>query len=214
MGARAMRAHCGAPISSIIPLTKGNPLMKTSTLSRKALQACNFAASKEETRYYLNGVYVKIDAGGAEYCATDGHMLLAYREELEKDSPANTLTGEFIIPSSTCADKHIKGSKWASDAVELAEMTDGFLRIDNALVFRPIDGTFPDWRRVLPSEIDGVSAQFDPALLVRLQKAGAIFDCRFPVIAHNGINPALVRFGEHTGLFGVVMPFPATVLTE
>src|SRR5208283_5211289 len=166
--------------------------MKTASLSRRALQACNFAASKEETRYYLMGVYVKIGARATEYCATDGHVLLAYREELHEDSPDNTLTGEFIIPSSTCADKNVKGAKWADDATELAEMADGFLRLNNALVFKPIDGTFPDWRRIVPRKIDGEAAQFNPALLTRLQKAGVLFDCQIPAIAHNSDSPALV----------------------
>jgi len=53
-------------------------MTKTATLSIPALKACNLFASKEDVRYYLNGVLVTVTERATLYVATDGHRLLAY----------------------------------------------------------------------------------------------------------------------------------------
>ena len=76
-----------------------------------------------------------------------------------------------------------------------------------------IDGTFPDYRRVIPATTDGVTAQFDPAQLVTFQKAAALIGGHaVPTLHHNGDGPALVTvkdMGERDAfiIFGVLMPF-------
>ena len=48
----------------------------------RVLAACALFASKDERRYYLNGVCVEIDEKGTTYVVTDGHRLLCYRDDL------------------------------------------------------------------------------------------------------------------------------------
>jgi len=60
--------------------TKGNANMKT-TLKIDHLKAVFNAVSTEETRYYLCGVQVEINAKGTTLVATNGHMLLAAHDE-------------------------------------------------------------------------------------------------------------------------------------
>ena len=60
------------------------------------LKAVNLAASTEQTRYYLCGVYVEVTPTTVTYTATNGHILLSRRED---SAEPNTLTGAWIIPS-------------------------------------------------------------------------------------------------------------------
>ena len=183
--------------------------MKT-TISLRALQAVACAASTEETRYYLNGVYLKAAPGAVEYVAIDGHILLATRTANE-----DTLAGEWIIPSAVCAQfKLAKGRFVAadSDLATLEHLGERNLKLTysgQSLAFEAIDGTFPDWRSIVPRKCDGKTAQFDVNLLARFPKAAKIMgDSGKLTLAHNGNGPALVRWdGEAANMFGVIMPF-------
>lgn len=121
------------------------------TLNVRHLLAANLFASKEETRYYLNGVFVKREKGVLVIVATDGHRLAKFEA---KSKGADFAT---IIPASLL--KKIKVGKKSHADIELVK--DG-----NLLTFhyegasfteKEIDGTFPDYTRVLP-DIEGKAA--------------------------------------------------------
>ena len=183
--------------------------MKTSIISRKALLAVSYTTGKDKTRYYLNGVYVEVTARHVTYVATDGHLLLACRSVIAKDAPDNTLIGSFIIPNETLGNRSLKGDKLSNDLVTITgESTTDQLTIDNTLLFKPIGGTFPDYRYIIPTTTDGVTAVFNPEYLVKAQKAfklmcysdDGLFD-----IGYNGTGFALLT-RQGCDLFGVVMP--------
>lgn len=116
--------------------------------------------STEETRYYLNGAYLAIENGDLVAVSTDGHRLgIAKIAETGIDAP------NAIVPRK--AVNH------------LIKILPGFegevtVRIDNRsiefeagdLLFHSklIDGTFPDYTRVIPSNED-VVIKVDPQLL-------------------------------------------------
>lgn len=182
------------------------------TLSLKALYAANAAASTEETRYYLCGVHVEISARQVIYVATDGHVLFAHRESGEPD---NSLIGTWIIPSATI--KAAKGKKHGSDYAILEgepgklELT---LKLPDGpdLEFTAIDGTFPDWRRVVPlkTKQDGPVLRFDPDRLKGLWRAGKLLGKECVGIAYNGENPALLDYATDN-TFGLIMPMRNSV---
>lgn len=181
------------------------------TINLGALLAVSKAASKEETRYYLNGVLIEARERHVTYVASDGHILIAAREDLDgaRDTP---LIGDFIIPLNIITRFKLAQLKKFPFAV-LSKKGDNMAIEFNGerIEFLPIDGTFPDWRRVIPSKISGDTAQFNPALLSRLSAAKKIFgETELITIAHNGSAPAVVSFGADTkNAFGIVMPFRA-----
>lgn len=115
-----------------------------------------FAISTEETRYYLNGVYMHPHAGEEgpmlRLVSTDGHRLA--RLEFAAPDGADGLQG-LIIPTKAVNEVRRLG-KDAEGAVGIA--TDGarvsFAFIHNGarttLVSKTIEGTFPDYGRVIP----------------------------------------------------------------
>ena len=115
-----------------------------------------FAISNEETRYYLNGIYLHaIDVGGTmkiRSVATDGHRLA----RAEYDAPAGSegMPG-IIVPRKTVSEiqKLIEDPE-ASVNVELSDAKIRLTIGSVVLTSKLIDGTFPDYQRVIPTGND------------------------------------------------------------
>ena len=173
------------------------------------LKAAAFFASKEESRYYLCGVLVEIRAGALFIVATDGHRLFCAKRFHDGADPDDM---QLIIPSDAIK-KALSGHK--GELCELAPVVGAAganLYALNGVQFQPIDGAFPDWRRVVPTSASGDVAQFDPNLVGDLGKAAKILGSNVAHIAHNGGAPAAIGFGEeNANCFAVLMPFRSMV---
>jgi DNA polymerase-3 subunit beta len=162
------------------------------------LKAALICASTEQARYHLNGVYV--DPKGF-LVSTDGHRAFVGKIDLT-DVPA--FDGWII-----CRDvlkRALTGYK--ADTITIAPD-----RVGNSLC-QPIDGTYPDWRRVVPSDLTGVTAQFNPAYIADLGKMGDLLRGKrkgslAAHIHHNGEAPAAITFPEVDDCFAVLMPIRA-----
>jgi hypothetical protein len=86
------------------------------------------------------------------------------------------------------------------------------------VTFKPVDGTFPDFRRVVPSQKTisedlGKIAQFSPAYMADMGKIAKIFfparSKVHPAVHHLGANPSIVTFGGREDVFALVMPLRA-----
>lgn len=109
------------------------------------LAKVSVAVSSEETRYYLNGVAWQSNGEQRTLVATDGHRLLAAR--YAKDESAQTFS--HIIPRKTVA--LLQRFTTGKDATAAASgMKAAFSWDRTVLRSKLIDGTFPDWRRVVP----------------------------------------------------------------
>jgi DNA polymerase-3 subunit beta len=113
-----------------------------------------YAASADETRYNLNGVYVEqlADSGKTRMVATDGHRLAIVDRLL-----GNSLTGlepGVIIPRKGLVELKRLLDEEDSDDVELGfEGNSGLVRKgDVTLVMRLIEGEFPNYQQVIPKE--------------------------------------------------------------
>ncbi|WP_439110685.1 DNA polymerase III subunit beta [Lentibacter sp.] len=138
------------------------PVMATSEYSsnfsapapvlRRLFDKSKFAISTEETRYYLNGVYMHVsdaDGGKVLRCvATDGHRLA--RIDAELPSGASDMPG-VIVPRKTVGElRKLLEDDDAKIAVSVSETKIRFATPDITLTSKVIDGTFPDYTRVIP----------------------------------------------------------------
>ena len=117
-----------------------------------------FAISTEETRYYLNGIYIHAgQAGGIRVLravATDGHRLA--RVEMALPAGAEEMPG-VILPRKTVIELHkLIAETDAPAQVSLSSSKVRFTVGDVTLTSKLIDGTFPDYERVIPSGNDKV----------------------------------------------------------
>jgi DNA polymerase-3 subunit beta len=113
------------------------------------LNAGAFAISTDETRYYLNGVYLHPAGDRLVAVATDGHRLARCSCPLPAGAEAMT---PLLIPRKTCAELG-RGAKGETTA--RLEASDSKVRVvlgDRRLTSKLIDGTFPDYGRVIPTD--------------------------------------------------------------
>ncbi len=120
---------------------------------RRLFDKSKFAISTEETRYYLNGVYMHVadaDGGRVLRCvATDGHRLA----RIDTDLPENaTDMPGVIVPRKTVGElRKLLEDDDAEIAVSVSETKVRFATPDITLTSKVIDGTFPDYSRVIPT---------------------------------------------------------------
>jgi len=119
---------------------------------RRLFDKSKFAISTEETRYYLNGVYMHVatgEDGHALRCvATDGHRLARIDSPLPEG--AETMPG-VIVPRKTVGElRKLLDDDEAQIAVSVSETKVRFATPDITLTSKVIDGTFPDYGRVIP----------------------------------------------------------------
>jgi DNA polymerase III subunit beta len=123
---------------------------------KRLIDKTQFAISTEETRYYLNGIYLHVAVSGKTQklraVATDGHRLA----QVEFDAPkgAEGMPG-IIVPRKTVGEvQRLIEDLDAEIAVELSTSKIRFVIGDVVLTSKLIDGTFPDYGRVIPAGND------------------------------------------------------------
>ena len=136
----------------------------------KLKAAARFAAhDAKDRRLTLHGVLVEASPAGIRLAATDGHVLLVVRAAGEPDT--DTWTG--IIPIEVVkAALAWKGNKTLPIILIPGEPECRLTRATGeALVFVPVVGPFPAYRKVVPAAPDGIHSHYDPDLLVRFKRA-------------------------------------------
>ncbi len=125
---------------------------------RDLVDRTRFAISTEETRYYLNGIYLHAaeSEGGKvlRAVATDGHRLARVEEELPEGAAG--MPG-VIIPRKTVNELR-KLAEETQDSIEI-RLSDTKIRFgigSVSLTSKLIDGTFPEYERVIPRGNDKV----------------------------------------------------------
>ena len=119
---------------------------------KRLIDKTQFAISTEETRYYLNGIYFH-SSGTAQAptlrgVATDGHRLAQL--DLPLPDGATGMPG-IIVPRKTVGE--VQRLIEDGEAEILVELSQGKIRFTFArvvLTSKLIDGTFPDYARVIP----------------------------------------------------------------
>jgi DNA polymerase-3 subunit beta len=127
-----------------------------SALLKGLIDKTQFAISTEETRYYLNGIYLHtIEADRAlklRAVATDGHRLA--RAEVDAPAGSEGMPG-IIIPRKTVSElQKLVDDPDIAVTIELSDTKIRFTIGSVVLTSKLIDGTFPDYQRVIPTGND------------------------------------------------------------
>lgn len=184
-------------------------------LSLKSLKAALCIAAKEDIRYYLNGVLVEAGALVTRVVATDGHMLFAH--DYKHGTPQ--WEGKFIIQRDTL--EMLTRPRQRSDVVQveiirLATHKDSVHEVEEArfvfpaqIGFKPVQGVFPDYRRVIPAKVSGEAGVYNSTLVAAMEKArkamGGLSHGHLAVYQGGADGCALVDLPQ--GAIGVMMPF-------
>ncbi|RWB33940.1 MAG: DNA polymerase III subunit beta [Mesorhizobium sp.] len=157
-GRSSFRLQC-LPQSDFPELSAGSfsHIFRLDSLALKGLiEKTQFAISTEETRYYLNGIYLHThDADGKlklRSVATDGHRLA--RAEIDAPAGSEGMPG-IIIPRKTVSElQKLVDDPDVAVTTELSDTKIRFTIGSVVLTSKLIDGTFPDYQRVIPTGND------------------------------------------------------------
>ncbi len=164
----ALRAGRFATSLVVLP-TEDFPSMTAGTLPHKfglgaatlrgLIDRTRFAISTEETRYYLNGIYIHAADGAngkvLRAVATDGHRLA--RVEVEPVPPGAAGMPGVIVPRKTVNELRKLLDEVSGEVdVALSDTRIQFKVGTIQLTSKLIDGTFPEYERVIPRDNDKV----------------------------------------------------------
>lgn len=202
------------------------------TVSAAALAAASLFASKEETRYYLNGVYITPHHDGGVLCvATDGHRMGVVWDE----TGAANAPWICSLPSAIHAaimkrrgrDPFCSPSRVHFRAGAAYVLSEAFPSLNDPLVLSdahlavayapPIEGSFPDWRRVFAPVKEGETSTpivgFNPAYLASFGRAAEILkggpkhvNCVQLIMGSKPGDPVAVHLEGVSNFTGVIMP--------
>lgn len=144
------------------PAFDNKPLLHKFTLPTAELRALidrtRFAILQDETRYYLNGIYIHATKSNEmpvlRAVATDGHRLA--RIEMPLPDGAAKIPG-VIIPRKTIGEiRKLIDAAAGTVEISLSETQIRFALDNIMLSSKLIDGTFPDYERVIPADNDKI----------------------------------------------------------
>jgi DNA polymerase-3 subunit beta len=119
---------------------------------RQVIDKTKFAISTEETRYYLMGIFLHVADDQLKAAATDGHRLA--RVTLPKPDGADGMP-DVIIPRKCVAElRKLLDEVEGTVEVSLSPTKVRFGLGSAVLTSKLIDGTFPDYNRVIPTAND------------------------------------------------------------
>ncbi len=130
-----------------------------------------YAASTDETRYILNGVFFMLDKGTARMVATDGRRL-AYKACQVQDKKTAI---SVIIPSKAIreVERLLVAEGMSTDTVKVSvtENQVAFKISETVVISRLIDGNFPNYEQVIPKSSDTKIQLAAKDLLMMTQRA-------------------------------------------
>lgn len=178
----------------------------TIQLDKRAIRAALEFAATQDIRYYLKGIKIEATKTHTTYVATDDHRMIAVRHEAE-----NAEEAQLIIPvavakiASKGAIKTIGGEKVL---LTIEGLQYDISTPDGRLIFTPIQGNFPEWRKVVTDLKKPKKRQGDKFLCINPVYLKKCFDAyvhlgmskRFPVVnlhESGNVNHAVnVQCGE------------------
>ncbi|AZU37531.1 DNA polymerase III subunit beta [Wolbachia endosymbiont of Bemisia tabaci] len=141
------------------------------------LTKTKFAVSLDDTRYNLNGIYLHTDEQFLYCVATDGHRLSCIKRPKPED-----INGEFgvIIPRKTIMELLKVLGDCNEINIKLSDRKIKFTCGEYVLISKLIDGTFPDYKAVIPTSQD-------KQMIVESSKLASVID-RVSVVVSDKIK--------------------------
>jgi DNA polymerase-3 subunit beta len=132
------------------PSAEGGKSLKIEQATlRDMLKKTAYAVSSDETRYVLNGVYMSFKASKLTVVATDGRRLALVERDMDVPKGAES---ELIVPTKAVGELQRLLSDKGDAKLSISE-NQIIIDLDGAtLVSKLIEGTYPNFRQVIPSE--------------------------------------------------------------
>lgn len=139
------------------------------------------AVSREETRYYLNGINISAEGDDLIATATDGHRLVSIRRPHPGAADKLAIVKTSVILPNDFVRAIIEGTSGALELDFYEDRLIATVRADGVVIHgKLIDGSYPDWRRIVPNagtcgyEVDRLSLVAGLTKLAATDRDGAL----------------------------------------
>ena len=150
----------------------------------KLIDKTKFAISNEETRYFLNGLYFNVNKEENKsivtLVGTDGHRLAKFSHYIEDN--IDQVSG-VIIPKKTIYElSKLLAEKDQNVLISISSNKIVFTIGNIIFISKLIDGSFPDYKRVIPSDNSNILKVNREILLSAVDRVSTIANEKSPVI--------------------------------
>lgn len=176
------KVECNSSFFKIIGLTEEEfpPVPKAESkycynmdqgVLKEMLRKSSYAASNDETRYVLNGVLLSFKGSKLTIVATDGRRLALVEHEVEFPKEAEC---EMILPSKAVAELVHTLADEGELKIHKQENQIMFDYGDMILASKLIDGTYPNYKQVIPTQCEERVAIEREGLLTALKRVSML----------------------------------------
>jgi DNA polymerase-3 subunit beta len=144
---------------------------------RRVIEQSMFAMAQQDVRFYLNGLLLEVEGQALRAVASDGHRLAYCEQTLEDpvDQPQ-----QVILPRKGVSELYRLLDNWSDDVgVCLGDNTLRVLLGDTVFSVKLVDARYPDYRRVIPSNISRVVEVEKDALKQALSRVFVVCEEKF-----------------------------------
>ena len=181
-----------------LPLVESGKAVKVNARALlTALRGTLFASSSDEAKQLLTGVHLHFDGKAMEAAATDGHRLavlsladaLAVETTVSSEMDDEGENFSVTLPSRSLREVERLIAGWRGDDQVSLFCDKGqvvFLAADQVVTSRTLDGTYPNYRQLIP---DGFARSFDVdrrAFISSLERIAVLADQHNNVVKVNG----------------------------
>jgi DNA polymerase III sliding clamp (beta) subunit (PCNA family) len=204
--------------------------MTSYIIKANELEAVALCASNEETRYYLNGIFFeRYKDGSHSLTAMDGYRLASIRSQALEDVMDSFIIGSADIKKAlTLYKAEVKNNKAMREhfkiqifhqegklqvSVASHPTTDDAPIVETSFEALAIDGTFPNYRRVIPQPVEaekqsGICA-FNASYVADFGTIAKLLTCNKLEVVQlesTGVDCPLIVRVHYDGFQGVLMP--------
>ena len=162
---------------------------------KEMLRKTSYAASTDETRYVLNGVLLNFKAGKLAMVATDGRRLALVEQEVEFPKEAEI---SVIVPSKSVNELlHTLGDE-GELRIRATATQITFEFADVMIISKLIEGTYPNFRQVIPAKCEERLSVERETLLMALR--------RVALLTNDKSNATKLTFGKNKIVIATITP--------
>lgn len=184
----------------------------------------SFAASIEETRYYLNGVYLHVDGANLIGVATDGHRFAS--SEVAAPEGASGFEGVILPSKAIGIVRKSAETEGAEIKIGVSSNKINFSFDSCSITSKLIDGTFPDYKRVIPTGNDKLAVVNTDELKAAIDRVATISDFKTRAIkfefsngqieisTNSGNGSSASEIVEYEGEFDLVIGFNSKYILD
>ena len=149
----------------------GKTYVLEQSVLKEMLKKTSYAASTDETRYILNGVLLSFKDEKATVVATDGRRLALLEKEIEFPKEAEA---DYVVPTKTVNELIRTLGDEGELRIRATDNQVAFEFGDMLVISKLIEGTYPNYRQVIPSSAEERISIEREALLTAARRAALV----------------------------------------